>query len=78
MKSVITSKYQTTIPKSIREKMNLSVKDTLEWVIVDGKIVVRLAEKRFLEHQNRIKVGRGDVSKDLAAARNMNGEKHRQ
>jgi AbrB family looped-hinge helix DNA binding protein len=31
MQSVITSKYQTTIPKAIREKIGLSVKDALDW-----------------------------------------------
>lgn len=29
MKSVITSKYQTTIPKAIRNNLGLSVKDAL-------------------------------------------------
>ena len=31
MKSKITSKYQTTIPRKIRDKLNLSVSDSVEW-----------------------------------------------
>jgi bifunctional DNA-binding transcriptional regulator/antitoxin component of YhaV-PrlF toxin-antitoxin module len=30
MKSVITSKYQTTIPKKVREELKLAVNDTLK------------------------------------------------
>lgn len=33
MQSIITSKYQTTIPKAIRENLGLSVKDALEWKV---------------------------------------------
>ena len=33
MQSIITSKYQTTIPKAIREYIGLSVKDALEWKV---------------------------------------------
>jgi len=31
MRSLITSKYQTTIPKAIRDRLGISVKDALEW-----------------------------------------------
>ena len=40
MQSVITSKYQTTIPKAIREYLGLAVKDALEWKVEKGKITV--------------------------------------
>ena len=36
MRSIITSKFQTTIPKAVRENLKLSVKDALEWKIVRG------------------------------------------
>lgn len=77
MQSVITSKYQTTIPKIVREKMNLSVKDTLEWVVADGKILVTPVKKRFLTYQNKIKIGKGDIQKDIALARNLRVEKYK-
>ena len=40
MQSVITSKFQTTIPKNVRERLKLSIHDTLEWKVDGGKIVV--------------------------------------
>ena len=77
MKSVITSKYQTTIPKAVRERMKLSVKDTLEWTIVDGKILVTPVKKDFLAYQNTIKIGQGDIQKDIEIARNLRAEKYK-
>ena len=71
MQSVITSKYQTTIPKAVREAMKLSVKDTLEWVVEDGKIVVIPVKKRFLTYRNKIKIGNGDIRKDIEYARSL-------
>jgi len=40
MQSVITSKFQTTIPKGGRESLKLTINDTLEWKIERGKTVV--------------------------------------
>jgi AbrB family looped-hinge helix DNA binding protein len=71
MQSTITSKYQTTIPKTIRENLSLDVNDTLEWEIDQGKIIVFPKQKRFLEYQNRIRVGKGDISADIALARDL-------
>ncbi|MCI5132594.1 MAG: AbrB/MazE/SpoVT family DNA-binding domain-containing protein, partial [Candidatus Electrothrix sp. EH2] len=48
MQTVITSKFQTTIPKKIREKLLLSVKDTLNWEIEDGRIIVSPMQTDFL------------------------------
>ncbi len=77
MKSVVTSKFQTTIPEAVRDYMNLSENDTLEWNILDGKIIVTSSSKNFLKHQNTIKTGRGDISKDIESARNRRVEKYR-
>ena len=68
MKSIITSKFRTTIPKAIREKMKLSVKDALEWTVLDGRIVVTTVNRNFLNYQNTIKVGKGDIEKDIELA----------
>lgn len=75
MKSVITSKFQTTIPKAVRDRMKLSVQDTLEWRILDGKAVVAPVKKGFLDYQNRIKIGEGDITKDIELARMRRVEK---
>ena len=40
MQSIITSKYQTTIPKVIHENPGLSVKDALEWKVEKGKVTL--------------------------------------
>jgi len=76
MQSTITSKFQTTIPKQIRESLNLSVKDRLEWNIVNGKIIVIPAlETKFLNYKNSIKTGPGSISSDIQNARDLRIEK---
>ncbi len=77
MQSTITSKYQTTIPKAIRDNIGLSVKDVLEWKVEKGKIIVSSAKVNFLQHQNSVKTGQGDIAKDIEAARNLRLEKYR-
>lgn len=75
MKSVITSKFQTTIPKAVRDQMKLSVQDTLEWRILDGKAIVAPVKKGFLDYQNCIKIGEGDIQEDIDLARRRRAEK---
>ena len=77
MQSVVTSKYQTTIPKSIRSQLQLSVSDTLEWKIENGKAVVLPVRRNFLEYRNAVKVGNGDIVSDIDLARKERRERHR-
>ena len=77
MQSVITSKFRTTIPKKVRERLNLSVYDTLEWKIDRGKIVVSPVQKKFLEYRNKIKTGPGKIEEDIKQARKQRLEKYR-
>ena len=77
MKSTITSKYQTTIPKSIREKLKISTNDALEWEIEEGKVLVYPVQKEFLKFRNSISVGKGDIKKDIERSRTLRAEKHR-
>ncbi|MDI6755021.1 MAG: type II toxin-antitoxin system PrlF family antitoxin [Thermodesulfobacteriota bacterium] len=69
MQSTITSKFQTTIPKAVRENLKLSVRDSLEWKIEKGKVVIYPSRKKFLQYRNAVKTGRGDISKDIERAR---------
>ena len=69
MKTVITSKFQTTIPKEIREKLSISVHDTLEWNMENGRIIVTIPRKEFLKYKNSIRVGAGDIKQDIEQAR---------
>ena len=77
MQSTITSKYQTTIPKAIREHLGLNVKDALEWKVEKGRITVYPAKKKFLKYRNTVKTGRGDIAADIETARKLRVEKFR-
>ena len=77
MQSVITSKFQTTIPKAVRERLKLSVHDTLEWKVDRGKIVVFPVQKEFLKYRNRIITGAGKIEDDIKQARRKRLNKYR-
>ena len=77
MQSVITSKFQTTIPKDVRERLKLSIHDTLDWSVDNGRIVVLPVHKKFLNHRNRIKTGSGNIENDIQKARQKRVEKYR-
>lgn len=77
MNSTITSKFQTTIPKKIREQLGISVRDSLEWRITGGKAVVVPVHNEFNRHRGIIKTGAGDIATDIAAARLLRAGKFR-
>ena len=77
MQSTITSKFQTTISKAIRDHLALMVNDTLEWKVDHGKIIVSPKQKKFLQYQNKVKVGKGDIEADISLARNLRLEEYR-
>ena len=77
MKSAITSKYQTTIPKSIRDDLKLSINDALEWNIENGKAIVVPVKKPFLKFRNAVKIGKGNISEDLQKARVLRTAKYK-
>jgi len=77
MQSLITSKYQTTIPKAIRETLGLSVKDALEWKVEKGKVTLYPAKRDFLKYRNAVKTGKGEIDNDIDIARNLRMDKYR-
>jgi bifunctional DNA-binding transcriptional regulator/antitoxin component of YhaV-PrlF toxin-antitoxin module len=77
MQSIITSKFQITIPKRVRQNLKLSVRDALEWKMEKGKVVVYAAQKKFLQYRNSVKIGKGNISSDIEVARAMRTEKYR-
>jgi AbrB family looped-hinge helix DNA binding protein len=77
MESTVTSKFQTTIPKNIREQLNISVKDTLDWKIEKGKIVLAVNKNNFLAYKNTIEVGPGSIEDDIRRSRKLRMEKYR-
>lgn len=76
MQSTITSKFQTTIPKAIRENLNLSISDIIEWKVERGKVFVSPVHKEFLKYRNSIKTGPGNISEDIRLARERRTEKY--
>lgn len=77
MNSTVTAKFQTTIPKAIREKLGISVNDALEWVVEKGQVVVHPVHSEFLRHQGSVKTGAGDIAADIRSAREQRLEKYR-
>ena len=77
MRSVITAKYQTTIPKEIREKLKLSVSDAVEWRISGNTAVVYPPQRAFLARKGAVKTGKGDIVSDIAKARLARAERRR-
>ena len=69
MKTVITSKFQTTIPKKIRKELSISEHDTLEWNVEDGRIIITIPKNNFLKYKNSIRIGAGNIERDIAQAR---------
>ncbi len=54
--SKITTKYQATVPKEVREFLTLHAGDGLRWEIEDGKVVVHKLTKLDLEWQKSIEM----------------------
>jgi AbrB family looped-hinge helix DNA binding protein len=54
--SKLTTKYQATVPKEVREFLGLSAGDGLQWEVEDGQVVVRKLSKLDLEWQKAIEM----------------------
>jgi AbrB family looped-hinge helix DNA binding protein len=72
-KSTITVKYQTTVPKEVREKLGVHPSDVLQWEVVGDHVRVTAATPAFLALQGSIKVGPGDPVEDVRKARELIG-----
>lgn len=77
MNSTVTVKYQTTIPKAVREQLGISINDALDWVVEKGKAVVQPVHNNFLSRRGSIKTGAGDIAADIQSARDSRMEKYR-
>jgi bifunctional DNA-binding transcriptional regulator/antitoxin component of YhaV-PrlF toxin-antitoxin module len=74
LKTSITSKGQTTVPKAIREVLGVGPHDDVYWDIVDGTVTVSAGDPDFFRWFGSIRVGRGSVAADLANARRQRGK----
>jgi AbrB family looped-hinge helix DNA binding protein len=77
MNSTVTVKYQTTIPKAVREQLGISINDALEWVLEKGKVVVHPIHNNFMGYRSSVKVGAGDIVADIQLARDARLDKYR-
>jgi len=71
MNSTVTVKYQTTIPKAVREQLGISINDALEWIVEKGRVVVHPVRNNFLRHMGSVKTGSGDIAADIQMARKI-------
>jgi len=71
--SLITTKFQTTVPKEIRQKLGLRSGDTLRWEVVGRDIRVVSARRSFLDRRGSLHVGPGSVVDDVRQARGRRG-----
>jgi bifunctional DNA-binding transcriptional regulator/antitoxin component of YhaV-PrlF toxin-antitoxin module len=72
-KSTITVKYQTTVPKEVREKLHVGPSDVLQWEVVGNHVQVTASSRAFLDLRGSIKVGPGDPVEDVRRAREQMG-----
>lgn len=71
--STLTSKGQTTVPKEIREALNLETGDRLSWEVRGGKVTVTTERPAFWRWEASVKTGPGDVVADVAKGRKLRG-----
>lgn len=61
----------------MRDKLGISVHDSLEWVVEKGRVVVHPVHSDFLRYRGTVKMGPGDNDDDIQAAREHQMEKYR-
>lgn len=60
LNSKLTTKYQTTIPKNIRKKLNLNKGDYITFEENDGIVIIRKVESFDIEHAKALETTLGD------------------
>lgn len=71
--STLTKKYQTTVPKEVREKLGIGPRDVVQWEVVNGMAQVKPARRAFLDRRGTIRVGPGCAVDDVRKARASRG-----
>ncbi|HEX4965085.1 MAG TPA: AbrB/MazE/SpoVT family DNA-binding domain-containing protein [Thermoanaerobaculia bacterium] len=72
-KSTLPVKYQTTVPKEVREKLHAGPGDVLQREVVGDHARVTVAPPDFESLQGRFKIGPGDPVEDVRRARDLMG-----
>jgi len=71
--STLMSKGQTTVPKEVREVLDLGEGDKLRWEINGGRVAVTTERPSLLDFEGFIKNSSGDVVAEIAEARKRRG-----
>jgi AbrB family looped-hinge helix DNA binding protein len=71
--STLTSKGQTTVPKEVRDALDIDAGDKLSWRIEGGKVAVTTERPSFFRWEGFIKTSSGDVVEEIAEARKRRG-----
>ena len=72
-KSTITVKYQTTVPKEVRERLRVRPGEMLQWDVAGDHVRVTASSRAFLDLRGSFKVGPGDPVEDVRRARERMG-----
>ncbi len=71
--STITSKGQTTVPKEVREVLNVDIGDKLTWEIRGGRVSITTERPALYRWKGVIKHGPADAVQAVADARKTRG-----
>ena len=73
----VTSKGQVTVPKEVRDRLGLKQGDRLQFILENGKTVVRRAKRKhnvFAKYAGMFPAFDGDINKINLWVRDMRGE----
>ena len=73
VRSTITSKSQTTVPREVRVALGLGPGDTLLWEVDGTAIRVTVGDRGFLCRRGSVRVGPGSTVADVRNARAQRG-----
>jgi antitoxin PrlF len=71
--STITSKGQTTVPKEVRDALDLGTGDKLTWEISGGRVAVTTERPALWRWEGSVKGGPDDAVEAVAEARKRRG-----
>jgi len=71
--STLTSKGRTTVPREVREALDLREGDKLRWEIRGGRVAVTTERPSLLDLEGFIKNSSGNVVAEIAEARKRRG-----
>ncbi|MCE9501919.1 MAG: AbrB/MazE/SpoVT family DNA-binding domain-containing protein [Leptospira sp.] len=77
IQSKITSKYQITIPKEIRDMLKVGEADILEWHIEKEGIFVESVEKPFLKYHGFFTSEKGSTKEDIEKAWKIRSQRYK-